>query len=90
MALDKRLLDILCCPVSKQPLQLLSGRQLELVKRAQHAGTLKRANGEPATEAPDSGLLTRDGKTVYLIVDGIPVMLADEAIPVAQFETFPA
>jgi len=90
MGLDRRLLDILCCPVSKQPLQLLNARQLDAVKRAQQAGTLMRSNGEQAADAPDGGLLTRDGKTIYLIVDGIPVMLADEAIPTAQFGDFPS
>lgn len=90
MGLDRRLLDILCCPVSKQPLKLLNARQLDVVKRAQQAGTLKRSNGEPVTDAPDGGLLTRDGKAIYLIVDGIPVMLADEAVPTAQFEAFPS
>lgn len=89
MALDKRLLDILCCPVTRQPLQVLSARQLERVRQAQQAGELRHADGSAAEDAIDGGLLTRDGKTIYPLVDGIPVMLADQAISTSQFEAFP-
>ncbi len=89
MALDKRLLDILCCPLTKQPVQMLTARQIQVLQQAQAEGSLRLADGSKAETAPQAGLLTRDGKTIYLIDDGIPVMLADQAVPTSQFSDFP-
>lgn len=86
MSLDKRLLEILCCPVSKQPVQLLSARQLAALNQALGAGGLKYADGTAITAPLQAGLITADGKTVYRIDDGIPVMLADQAIDVRGTE----
>jgi len=90
MALDKRLLEILCCPVSKQPVQLLNARQLDCLKLAQSTHSLSLIDGTECGDAIESGLLTRDGKTIYLIVEGIPIMLADQAVATSQLADFPA
>lgn len=88
MSLEKRLLEILCCPETKQPVGLLDAKQIEVLNRAQSAGTLKHADGSPVTAKLSAGLLTTDGKRVYVIDDGIPVMLIDQAIPTAQVTDF--
>lgn len=88
--MDRRLLDILCCPVSRQPLAPLDARGLEALNRAIGAGALRRADEAPQTEALREALITRDGKTVYRVDDGIPVLLAEEAIATAQVAGFPA
>ncbi len=90
MALDKRLLDILCCPASKQPVSILTSAQLEAINRAVDASQLVNAEGVAVTQRIASGLITRDGRTVYRVDDGIPVMLADQAIATSQVEGFPA
>lgn len=89
MPLDKRLLDILCCPVSKQPLGMLSSSHLETLNRAIDASRLMSADGAIVTQRLGAGLITRDGRTVYRIDDGIPVMLTDQAIATSQIEGFP-
>jgi uncharacterized protein YbaR (Trm112 family) len=89
MALDKRLLEILCCPVTKQPVLPLNARQLEVLRKAQQEADLQLADGSVAAEPVEAGLITRDGKSIYLIADGIPVMLADQAVPTSQFADFP-
>ena len=89
MALDKRLLEILCCPVSKQPVGPASAAQLEALNRAVQAGELRNAEGEPVQERFQAALVTRDGRTVYRIDDGIPVMLADQAVATSQLPGFP-
>lgn len=89
MGLDKRLLEILCCPVSKQPVALLGAKQLGALKQAAESGSLKHVDGSALEQPPEAGLLTRDGKLIYLIADGIPVMLADQAIQTAQIDGFP-
>ncbi|PZO09618.1 MAG: hypothetical protein DCF27_05085 [Lysobacteraceae bacterium] len=87
--MDRKLLDILCCPTSKQPLALLGGPELAAVNRAIAAGAVVRADGSPQSEALAEALVTHDRRTVYRIEDGIPVLLADEALAVAQVADFP-
>ena len=87
--IDRKLLDILCCPVSKQPLALLNGSELAALNRAIGDGGVKRADGERQREVLREGLITRDHRTVYRVDDGIPVLLADEAIAISQVVDFP-
>jgi uncharacterized protein YbaR (Trm112 family) len=87
--MDRKLLDILCCPVSKQPLALLNGGELAALNQAIAAGSVKRADGERQTDALREGLITRDHRTIYRVDDGIPVLLADEAIATGQVAGFP-
>jgi uncharacterized protein YbaR (Trm112 family) len=87
--MDKRLLDILCCPISKQPLRLLGRDELEAVNRAIAAGAV-RTTTAAVGDALRSGLITNDGKLIYRIDDDIPVMLADEAIATSQVRDFPS
>lgn len=88
--MDRKLLDILCCPTTRQPLALLDARGLDALNRAIAAGGVKRADDSPQSEPLREALLTRDAKTVYRVDDGIPVLLAEEAISTAQIEDFPA
>ena len=60
MSLNKDLLDILVCPVSKAELELTP---------------------------EEDGLICRESGLVYPIVDEIPIMLADEAIPLDEWPT---
>lgn len=87
--MDRKLLDILCCPVSKQPLALLADRERDALNRAIASGTVKRNDGSAQEGAIKEGLITHDHRTVYRIDDGIPVMLVDEAISTAQIADFP-
>ena len=87
--MDRKLLDILCCPVTKQPLALLDASELEALNAAIAAGGLQRLDGSPQTEPVREGLVTRDHQTIYRIDDGIPVLLADESIATASIPGFP-
>ncbi len=88
--MDRKLLDILCCPTTRQSLALLDAQGLDTLNRAIGAGGVKRADGTVQTGPLREALLTRDRKTVYRVDDGIPVLLAEEAIATAQVEGFPA
>lgn len=88
--MDRKLLDLLCCPATRQSLALLDAQGLEALNRAIAAGGVKRADDSAQTEALREALLTRDRKTVYRLDDGIPVLLGEEAIATAQVEGFPA
>ena len=87
--MDRKLLDILCCPTTKQPLALLNSAELAAVNRAIVAGGLSRGDGQALLTPIAEGLITRDHKTVYRVDDGIPVLLADEAIATAAIADFP-
>ena len=87
--MDRKLLDILCCPASKQPLALLNKAELRALNDAISAGGLKRVDGSAQATAVREGLITRDHQTVYRIEDGIPVLLSDEGIATALIPDFP-
>lgn len=78
--MDKKLLDILCCPASKQPLHPLSADALKRLNAAVAAGTLADVEGRAVDKPYTEALITADGKLIYRIDDGIPVLLADEAV----------
>jgi uncharacterized protein YbaR (Trm112 family) len=88
--MDKRLLDILCCPVSKVPVQMLNTRQLDSLNAAIRGGAVRTVGGANVGTILQAGLITADGKVVYRIEDDIPVMLADEAIGTTQLAGFPS
>jgi uncharacterized protein YbaR (Trm112 family) len=87
--IDKRLLDILCDPVTKAPVRPLSADELDALARAVTAGKVSTEGGVPLKASPAAGLITRDGRTIYRIEDDIPVMLPDEAIATSQIDNFP-
>ncbi|MFO1474162.1 MAG: Trm112 family protein [Lysobacterales bacterium] len=87
--MDRKLLDLLACPATRQPLALLDGAGLEALNRAIAAGGLQRVDGSPQREPLREALLTRDRALAYRIDDGIPVLLAEEGIATAQAAGFP-
>ena len=87
--MDKRLLDILCCPVSKSPVKPLSRAQLDALNSAIARGAVQTTAGAAVAAPLQAGLITSDAKVVYRIEDDIPVMLADEAIGTTQLDAFP-
>lgn len=87
--MDKRLLDLLCCPLTKAPLRPLDDTELAALNRAIASGEVHAQGGAAVRQAVAAGLVTRDGRTIYRVDDDIPVMLADEAIGTAQLADFP-
>ncbi len=89
MALDRRLLDILCCPVSKVPVRIASTIELDALNTAIAAGQALDVAGNVVAAPVREALITTDQHVFYRIEDGIPVMLADEGIGTTQFNHFP-
>ena len=88
--MDRKLLDLLACPATRQPLGLLESRGLQALNGAIAAGRVQREDGSPQAEPLREALVTRDRKRVYRIDDGIPVLLVEEGIPTGQVADFPA
>ena len=72
MSVNPELLEILVCPETRQP-----------VARAD-AALLARLNAEieAGSKPIEEGLLREDGQVLYVVDDGIPVMLVEESIEV--------
>jgi uncharacterized protein YbaR (Trm112 family) len=87
--MDRKLLDILACPATRQPLALLDRRGLDALNAAIAAGGIRRADGSAQSEPLREALVTRDRKRAYRIDDGIPVLLVDESIATGQVADFP-
>ena len=85
MAIDRKLLEILCCPVTRVPVERLPAAKLRAVNREIRAGGIEFADGSPVEADLSEALVTTNGTTIYAVEDGIPVMLEDRAIPVMQF-----
>jgi uncharacterized protein len=87
--MDKRLLDILCCPVSKTPVRPLSKRELDALNDAIAAEKVVSVAGVALHDRVAEGLITIDRKVIYRVEDGIPVMLPEEGIGTLQLTDFP-
>jgi len=81
MPIDKKLLDILCCPKTKTDVEMLSKDELDKLNAQIKKGLVKNVGGDQVENLLSEGLITVDKKTVYRIDDDIPVMLIDEGIP---------
>jgi uncharacterized protein len=83
--ISQDLLDILCCPETKEDVSLIDRGLIDKINAKIEAGGVKNRAGQPSTEKIDGGLLRKDGKFVYPIREDIPIMLIDEALPMEQF-----
>jgi uncharacterized protein YbaR (Trm112 family) len=77
---DRKFLELLRCPVTRQPVAVLPKDRLRALNAAAAAGTLHYADGRAVTGSIDAALVTEDGTRAYAVRDGIPVMLAEECI----------
>ena len=79
--LDPELLKILCCPETHQALRLAEASLLDKLNEQVVSGKLVNNSGSSVKERLEAGLVRADGKLLYPIRQGLPVMLVNEAIP---------
>jgi uncharacterized protein YbaR (Trm112 family) len=84
MSIDKHLLEILVCPVTKTPVKVLAKDKLAILNREVDKGEVTYVDGSPVEGPLDEALITEDGRTLYRVSDGIPVMLEDQGISAKQ------
>ena len=80
-ALDPLLLEILVCPENKTPVRPADAALIGKLNAAQREGKLKNRAGQQVKEPMEGGLIRQDNAILYPIIEGIPVMLKEEGIP---------
>lgn len=80
--IDAELLEILACPENKTPVRVADDAEVAALNARIRSGSVRNRAGDPVEEI-DGGLIREDGLYLYAIRDDIPIMLIDEAIPLA-------
>ncbi|MCS7305157.1 MAG: hypothetical protein NZ602_08645 [Thermoguttaceae bacterium] len=83
---DPELLKILVCPETHQRLREAEEALLAKVNERIRTGSLKNRSGTLVTETITEALIRQDGKLLYPVRDGIPVLLIEEGISLDQLE----
>jgi len=82
--LRPEVLATLCCPDDRSALSLAGAPLIAEVNTVIRAGQLRNRAGRILEQPLDGGLTNATGNKMYPIIDGIPVLVRDEAIPLAQ------
>jgi len=84
VSVDRHILEILCCPVTKIPVKMVPGDILTDLNQRISAGSVRYLDGASVDKPLDEALITANETTIYRVDDGIPVMLEELGIPCAQ------
>jgi uncharacterized protein YbaR (Trm112 family) len=79
-------LSILCCPEDHSKLTSASSSLVAEINTAIRRGQLRNRAGHIIEHRIDGGLARTGGDVVYPIIDGIPVLVRDEAIEIDRLE----
>lgn len=82
--IDAELLKILVCPEDRTPVTLADEETVAKVNSAIAAGQVKNRKGVKMESAIDGGLVRQDGAYLYPILNGLPMMVIGEAIPLSE------
>ena len=88
MPINKEMLDILCCPISKVSIKALPQDKLDILNKLIAGDKVKDTDGNQITDQLKEALITSDNKTIYRVDDDIPVMLAGSGIHTGSLEGF--
>ena len=82
-SVSQELLEILVCPETKQPVKPAPPELLARVNEAVRLERVRTRGGSLVTEPIAEALVREDGRVLYVVDDGIPVMLIEESIQIS-------
>ena len=82
--MDKKLLNIICCPISGSSLTFITSKVLSDINKKIVEGGITNKDGKVIKHELKNALVTEDGKLLYPINEGIPVLLEGESIVLNQ------
>ncbi len=82
--ISQELLKMLVCPDDRTTLTPADPAVIQAANRRIAEGSLRNRVGRVIERQFDAGLIREDGKLLYPIVDDLPIMLIDEAVPLEQ------
>jgi len=81
MEIDEKFLEIICCPETRQNLRIAEESLIDKLNLLIEEEKLLNRIKQPVRDKIDGGLIREDGKYLYPVIEEIPVLLIDEAIP---------
>lgn len=82
--ITNEILTLLVCPESRQPLRRADAETVARFKGMAENGLLYTITGKGSPPEFDDILVREDGSVGYLVRGGIPMLLADHGISMAQ------
>ncbi len=79
-SISPELLEILVCPETHQKVRPATPELRDRLVALQQSGKLLNRAGRVIDQKPQDALVREDGQFAYLVFDGIPVMLIEEAV----------
>lgn len=83
--LDAEFLAMVRCPEDHTKLALVDSATVARLNDAVDARRLKTRSGQLIDKRLDGALIREDRRVLYPIIDQIPILLIDEAIPSEEF-----
>ena len=82
--IQRELLEILVCPETRTRLAAADAALVDRINAAIAAGRLVNRAGQTVERPIQAGLVREDGRLLYPVIDDIPSLLVDRAIPLDQ------
>ena len=82
--MDESFLSLLRCPRTGGELRLAAAEELAEYNDGVREGSLNNAAGRKLTQSMEGALVSECGRWLYPVHEGIPVLLVEEAVPLAD------
>ena len=82
--MDGAFLSLLRCPRTGEELRVAGAEELAGYNRSITDGKLINVAGRKPEQAMEGALVTEGGQWLYPVLEGIPVLLVEEAVPLVD------